>query len=107
MCTVGWIIIGILILVAYVLLGMLAMMLYELAFDNDLPDPCDLFEGYLNQEEQNQVIIYVTFWPIFMVAVIIKFLYTAIRAFIRAIIWYLGHLYDAIKDFINNFLTSK
>ena len=75
--------------------------------DQYLPDFDDFMSGELEPEEQNMIVLFITFWPICLVYYFVKFSFKAIKAVYKAIVWYINTLISAIGDFLNKNKKGK
>lgn len=85
-----------LLIVLYGLLGLMFLLIRDMWTDNyDTPDFGDLFTGKMEPEEQNKIVLFVTFWPIIVFFYLVKFIFNVAKAVYKAIVWY-------VKGFISS-----
>lgn len=90
------IIIVFLLIVLYGLLGIMFLLMKDMLSENyDIPDIGDLFTGRLEPEEQNKIVLFITFWPIIVFFYMVKFIFNVVKAVYKAIVWY-------VKGFISS-----
>ena len=96
-----WIFIGFLLLLMYIGLGLITyglVAIWHITHDKYIPDFDDVFNGDLEQEDKNRLVLILTFWPIAIVILMIRFIIRAIKAIWVALVWYGKSLWTAIKD---------
>ena len=85
-----------LLIVLYGLLGIMFLLMKDMLSENyDIPDIGDLFTGRLEPEEQNKIVLFITFWPIIVFFYLVKFIFKVVKAVYKAIVWY-------VKGFISS-----
>lgn len=85
-----------LLIVLYGLLGLMFLLMKDMLTDNyDTPDLSDLFSGKLEPEEQNKIVLFITFWPVIVFFYLVKFIFKVVKAVYKAIVWY-------VKGFISS-----
>ena len=90
------IIIVFLLIVLYGLLGIMFLLMKDMLSENyDIPDLGDLFSGRMEPEEQNKIVLFITFWPIIVFFYLVKFIFNVVKAVYKAIVWY-------VKGFISS-----
>lgn len=83
------IIIVFLLIVLYGLLGIMFLLMKDMLSENyDIPDLGDLFSGKLEPEEQNKIVMFITFWPVIVFFYLVKFIFKVVKAVYKAIVWY-------------------
>ena len=95
------ILIGFLLLLIYIGLGFITygfVCIWHITHDKYIPDFNDVFDGGLEQEDKNRLILVLTFWPIVFVFLVVGFAIKAIKAIWIALVWYAKSLWTAIKD---------
>jgi len=102
-----YVLIAILLLAVYALLGLLVFLMRGLITNQYLPDFDDFMAGELEPEEQNRIVLFMTFWPICLIYYFVRFFFKAIKAVYKVIVWYINTLISAIGDFLNKNVKVK
>lgn len=102
-----YVIVTILLILLYILLGIVVWLMHGLVTDNYVPDFDDFISGELEPEEQNKMVMFLTFWPITLVYYLIRFFIKVVIALYKAIVWYIKALISAGKDFLKKGISFK
>ena len=90
-----------LLIVLYGLLGLMFLLMRDMLTDNyDTPDLGDLFSGKMEPEEQNKIVLFITFWPVIVLFYLVKFIFKVVKAVYKAIVWY-------VKGFVSSTGENK
>ena len=74
------------------------LLMKDMLTDNyDTPDLSDLFSGKLEPEEQNKIVLFITFWPVIVFFYLVKFIFKVVKAVYKAIVWYVKCLISSTK----------
>ena len=104
------VLIGLLCLLMYIGFGLITyglVAIWYISRNEYIPDFDDVFDGDLEQEDKNRLILILTFWPIALVILMIRFIIKAIKAIWVALVWYGKSLWTAIKDFFQKNVNIK
>ena len=81
----------VLLILLYFAFGLFIIMPYAISHN------CDMIFSSTNTEEENNILILIwTFWPFYVIYIIIK-----------AIVYYFKHLYIAIRDISKKYIKIK
>lgn len=79
------------LILIYFTIGFIILAIYAMSHD------CDIIFSSTNTEDENNILILIwTFWPFYIIYIIIK-----------AIVYYFKHLYIAIRDISKKYIKIK